>query len=114
MENIGLLLNIDFEAILTLAGVMSIGVFLTVQTLKVLTILRNELATGIAAIIAATVLGVLAGVSYLYPEYAVLISIFYSIVLAADIAALFYKYLAKPFFNKIAGEDVMSAEALNE
>ena len=107
--NLGDLLQVDPAVVGQLAGFIAIGVFLSVQALKVFGVIKDNAgkwALGIAGFI-----GVAAGVAYFIPAAGPVIAIVYGLFLGAMLAGLFYEYLAKPFFEKL-GLDV-SASDLN-
>ena len=95
------LLEANWESVLTLAGILAVGVALTVQTLKVTIPAITESSVGYVALGTAAVLGVLVTAGYFFPEFIAVGMAIYGIILAADFAALGYKYLAKPILGAV-------------
>jgi hypothetical protein len=95
------MLEANWDAVITLAGILAVGVALTVQTLKVTIPAITEARVGYVALGTAAVLGVLVTAGYFFPEFVPVGMAIYGIVLAADFAALGYKYLAKPILGRV-------------
>jgi len=105
--NLGDLLRVDPAIIGELAGFIAIGVFLSVQALKVFSVIKDN--AGKWALGIAGGIGIAAGVAYFVPAAAPVIAIVYGLFLGAMLAGLFYQYLAKPFFEKL-GLDVSTSD----
>jgi hypothetical protein len=95
------MLEANWDAVIQLAGILAVGVALTVQTLKVTVPAINEARVGYVALGTAAVLGALVTAGYFFPQFVPVGMAIYGIVLAADFAALGYKYLAKPILSRV-------------
>ena len=107
------MLEANWDAVITLAGILAVGVALTVQTLKVTVPAINEQRVGYVALGTAAILGGLVTAGYFFPEFVVVGMAVYSIVLAADFAALGYKYLAKPVLGRVFPKAEISVDDLS-
>jgi hypothetical protein len=90
---------------------IALGVFVTIQGLKVYGIITESSQVGKAAIASALFFGGLAAVANAVPEAAPYINIAFVTYVGSMLAGLFYKYFAAPILEKL-GFDV-STESLN-
>lgn len=106
-------LSLDWEAVITLAGFLAVGIFGTIQTLKVLHVVKDESQAGRAALVVSGLLGALVVGGYFFPAFMPIGLAMYGIVLATDAAALGYKYLAKPVVTRLFPKAEISTSDLN-
>lgn len=105
-------LSLDWDSVVTLAGFLAVGIFGTIQTLKVLRVVKDESQTGRAALVVSAVLGTLVIGGYFFPAFLPIGLALYGIVLATDAAALGYKYLAKPTIGRLFPKAELSTDDL--
>lgn len=106
-------LSLDWDAVLTLAGFLAVGIFGTIQTLKVLRVVKDQRQAGIASLTVAGLLGSLVVGGYFFPAFLPVGLAVYGIVLATDAAALGYKYLAKPVVTRLFPKAEVSVSDLS-
>jgi hypothetical protein len=97
---------------LVIGGVpIALGVFLTVQGLKVYGIVSETSQVGKAAIASGLFFGVLSAVAQAFPVAAPYIEIAFVTYVGSMIAGLFYEYIAAPILERFGAK--MSTESLN-
>ncbi len=107
------LLAVDFDAVLTLAGLMAVGIFAVVQTLKVLQIATTAQQVAIVALSTGGTLLVLVILGYFFQDFITIGLVIYGAVLALAVAVNGYKYAFKPITGWLFPDAEVSTESLS-